>query len=80
MPRVVLRRKNLLRLCEDRAIDPTTTALGARIGVHHSQVSRVLSGKSEPGNRFIAGILDVFGVGAFQDLFAIVPDAVGDDA
>lgn len=46
-------------------------------GVHPTQLSRVMSGRSEPGNKFIAGMLEVFGVASFPQLFAIVSDDEG---
>lgn len=75
--RLAARRNNVLSLCEEWGIDPTTTALGALIGVDHSQVSRVLAGTSRPGNRFIAGMVDLFGADKFLDLFEILPDDGG---
>lgn len=45
-----------------------------RIGVNPGQLSRVLSGKSGPGTKFIAGTLEIFGIECFSDLFSIVPN------
>jgi hypothetical protein len=58
----------------------TAEELAVRAEIHPTQMSRVLAGKSLPGNRFIAGILHVFGDERFQELFAVVPDAEGDVA
>lgn len=77
MSKLALNRDNLLRLCEQARITPTTTGIGARIGVHHSQVSRVLNGNRDPGIRFVAGLIDVFGPNSFADLFQVVPDDAG---
>jgi hypothetical protein len=41
--------------------------LARRAGVDRSQVHRVLAGDSKPGNRLIAGMLDVFGIGWFPN-------------
>jgi transcriptional regulator with XRE-family HTH domain len=35
----------------------THQGLAAALGVHPSTVSRVLSGKAEPGTKFVAGVL-----------------------
>jgi transcriptional regulator with XRE-family HTH domain len=48
--------------------------LARRAGITPGHLWRVLAGRSEPGNHFIAGVLDVFGVEAFPELFEIVPD------
>lgn len=49
----------------------TDMDLANAMGVHPSQVSRVLRGGTEPGIRFVAGLLDVFGMKAFPRLFAL---------
>jgi hypothetical protein len=53
----------------------TDNAFAERIGLHPGQVSRVLNDESHRkfGKRFIAGVLDVFGIEFFADLFAIIP-------
>jgi len=79
MPKLVIRRDQLTHRKQLAGID-TDDELARLAGIHATQLSRVLSGKSEPGNKFIAGLLHVFGVGAFQDLFAIVSDDDGDAA
>lgn len=49
--------------------------IAAHIGVHPGQVSRVLSGKFSPGNRFIAGVIDRCGIKfAFTHVFELIPD------
>lgn len=49
--------------------------LAEHIGLHPGQVSRVLSGKHAPGNRFIAGVVDRCGIKfAFDHVFQILPD------
>lgn len=48
--------------------------LATRINVDATTVSRVLTGKSAPGPRFIAGCIEAFGADCFSDLFVVVPD------
>lgn len=48
--------------------------LAARMRIDGGQLSRVLLGKSAPGPRFIAGLLEVFGTEWFDDLFVVLPD------
>lgn len=55
----------------------TDDQLARAVGVHPTQFSRVLSGRSEPGNKFIAGMLDVFGVDAFSQIFEVVAASEG---
>lgn len=45
-----------------------------RIHVDATTVSRVLTGKSAPGPKFIAGCVEAFGADCFTDLFVVVPD------
>lgn len=45
-----------------------------RIKVDAATVSRVVTGKSAPGPRFIAGCIEAFGADCFTDLFVVVPD------
>lgn len=45
-----------------------------RIQVDPGTLSRVLTGKSAPGPRFIAGCIEAFGGDCFTDLFDITPD------
>lgn len=79
MSKLVLRRDQLAARKRLAGID-TDNDLAELAGIHPTQLSRVMSGRSAPGNRFIAGLLEVFGAGAFQDLFAVVPDDNGDEA
>ncbi|MGW4426397.1 helix-turn-helix domain-containing protein [Streptosporangium sp. NPDC004631] len=53
----------------------TDASLARRIGVDPTTVYRVLNGKTVMSARFIAGIVDVFGVDLFGDLFEIISDA-----
>jgi transcriptional regulator with XRE-family HTH domain len=45
--------------------------LARLIGLDRSIVSRVLRGEVRPGNRFIAGMLSLFGVSVFSELFVM---------
>lgn len=46
--------------------------LGDQIGVHRTQIFRVLSGQHDPGNRFIAGVIDRCGLQfAFSEVFEV---------
>ncbi len=47
--------------------------LATRIKVDATTVSRVLTGKSAPGPKFIAGCIEAFGSDCFNDLFVVVP-------
>ncbi len=49
--------------------------IAQRLSVDPAQVSRVLSGKHPPGNRFVAGVIDRCGLEfAFEHVFQVVPD------
>lgn len=58
----------------------TDAGFAKLIEVHPAQVSRVLTGKSAPGTRFIAGVLELFGAECFADLFSVEPDDNGEAA
>lgn len=45
--------------------------LAQRMGINPATVHRVLNGKAEPGNRFIAGMALVFGRDSFPKIFNI---------
>jgi ribosome-binding protein aMBF1 (putative translation factor) len=45
--------------------------LARLIGVDRSVVSRVLRGEVRPGNRFIAGMWSLFGIGILPELFTM---------
>ncbi|AVJ50251.1 HTH DNA binding protein [Mycobacterium phage Mendokysei] len=52
----------------------TDEELARMAGLHPTQISRVLSGHCDPGTKFVAGILYVFGPDAFEALFDVVDD------
>ena len=76
MARLVVRHDQLSKFRRLSGIK-TDAEFAERIGVHPSQVSRVLKGDAAPGTRFIAGVLELFGIECFQDLFAVEPDDNG---
>ena len=55
----------------------TDRELADLIGIDPGNLSRVLTGKSAPGPKFIAGIIEAFGREWFADLFIVVPDDQG---
>lgn len=65
-----INEEGLNRLREDYRL-PLDKDLATRIGVNKSTLSRVLEGKSRPGDRFIASILTAFPV-KFEDIFDVV--------
>lgn len=58
----------------------TDAGFAKLIQVHPAQVSRVLTNRSAPGARFIAGVLNLFGTECFADLFSVEPDDNGEAA
>lgn len=72
--RLVLNLDQLDQYRQEHHIE-TDDALAERIGVHPTQVSRVVRGGAQPGQKFIAGLLLIFGKEAFGDLFDVEPDA-----
>lgn len=48
--------------------------LARRLGLVEPTISRVLRGKTDPGNRVIAAFLLHFGPGNFHQLFRVVDD------
>ena len=79
MPDLILRVDQLENFRSRMPGLETDAAFAERIGLHPGQVSRVLNDDSHRkfGKRFIAGILDVFGIEFFADLFTIIPDDNG---
>jgi transcriptional regulator with XRE-family HTH domain len=73
MDKLVVRRDRLAERMRLSGI-ATDDELARLMRVHPTQLSRVITGKSAPGNKFIAAMLRVFGVGAFQDLFELADD------
>ena len=73
--RLVLQLDQLHRYRQEHGVG-TDDDLAKRIGVHPTQVSRVLHGAA-PGAKFIAGLLLLFGKEAFLDLFDVEPDNGG---
>lgn len=73
MPSITLNSASLNKLKRGAKI-PSDHQLAIRAGIHPSQYARVAAGKCAPGNRFIAGMLIVFGQDRFSDLFTVKAD------
>lgn len=72
--KLVLRRDRLAqfrRLKNNGKMD-SDSDFAKKIGLTPGQVSRVLRGDA-PGPKFIAGVLELFGIEFFQDLFTVEP-------
>ena len=85
MPDLVLRVDRLENFRSQVPGLETQAAFAERIGLHPGQISRILGDDGDGpgtgfGRKFIAGVLDLFGIQFFADLFAIVPDNHGDEA
>jgi hypothetical protein len=85
MPDLVLRVDRLENFRSQVPGLETQAAFAERIGLHPGQVSRILGADGDGpgtgfGRKFIAGVLELFGIQFFADLFAIVPDDHGVDA
>lgn len=73
MARLVLRLDKLQQLRQQHGDLENDQDLAYAIGVHPTQVSRVLRGASA-GNKFVAGLALVFGKEALLELFDVEPD------
>jgi len=85
MPDLVLRVDRLENFRSQVPGLETQAAFAERIGLHPGQVSRILGNDGDGpgtgfGRKFIAGVLELFGIQFFADLFAIVPDDHAGDA
>jgi len=84
MPDLVLRVDRLENFRSQVPGLETQAAFAERIGLHPGQVSRILGDDGDGpgtgfGRKFIAGVLDVFGIAFFEDLFEVCPDDNGGD-
>lgn len=70
MATLTLKRDQLAKFRTLRDDLKTDAELARRMGMDPAQVSRVLRG-AVPGERFIAGLLSIFGVDFFSDLFEV---------
>ncbi|KLO31613.1 hypothetical protein ABW16_01950 [Mycolicibacter heraklionensis] len=59
------------RLAAHAGIADNYLALANRIGVNASTVSRIMRGQHEPSGRFIAAVLNEFGISWFHELFDV---------
>jgi transcriptional regulator with XRE-family HTH domain len=73
MPSLSISQQGLVRLRAKIGLD-SDQEFARRIGVDPATVSRVLNGKSEPGKKFLAGVLHAFGHRWFTELFQVVDD------
>jgi len=76
MVAIALRGKVLAERLHDVGAH-TNVEVAKVLGLNDGTISRVLTGKSEPGNKFIAAVLAHVPV-AFEDVFVIV-DGEGDE-
>lgn len=82
MAKLALRRDQLTKFRRIAGDNLKSDAqFAAAIDINPGQLSRILSGKSAPGTKFIVGCLELFGgVDVFADLFAIVDEPEGEAA
>ena len=73
MASLAISQQGLVRLRAKTGID-SDQDLAKRIGVDPATLSRVLSGKSGPGTKFLAGVLSEFGHRWFTELFQVIDD------
>lgn len=63
--------QNVAALRDMQRLDGSNAALAAAMGVDESTVSRVMSGKSQPGPTFIAALCLALGTTRIDDLFEV---------
>jgi lambda repressor-like predicted transcriptional regulator len=68
---ITLNRDSFFQAMRDAGI--ALYALADHIRVHKSTVSRVLNGRTAPGEEFIAATLAAFPDAKFEDLFQVRP-------
>jgi transcriptional regulator with XRE-family HTH domain len=73
MASLSISQQGLIRLRKKTGLD-SDQQLAQRIGIDPATLSRVLNGKSEPGQKFLAGVLQAFGHRWFTELFQVVDD------
>jgi len=66
-------RKDQLAKFRTLAGIKTDDALAKRMGMDPATVSRVLSGKQDPGSKFIAALVAAFPGMDLDDLFEVIP-------
>lgn len=71
--RLTLDTNHLTRLRAHHHYD-TDDALARAMELHPSQISRVLRGTTDPGVRFVAGLLHAFGPAHLGHLLHATPD------
>lgn len=71
LPKLVIRKNGADNLRKFFSVEHDA-AIGKQIGVHRTQVFRVLTAEHDPGNKFIAGVIDRCGLEfAFTKFFEI---------
>jgi transcriptional regulator with XRE-family HTH domain len=70
-PTLTLRLDNLDKIRTEAGIT-TYQQLAARMRYDQGQLSRVLAGKAKPGMGLAAGLLFVFGMDRFPELFKLI--------
>ena len=70
---LVLNQNGLAKVLRLAKVD-SDRQLSELIGVDVATVCRVRTGKSAPGAKFIAGLMDAFGTEWFADLFDVHPE------
>ncbi|MFZ5597761.1 MAG: helix-turn-helix domain-containing protein [Bacillota bacterium] len=72
MPKYILEIEVVTELIMSRY--PSFRKAAAALGISHSYLSKVLSGKREPGRKFIDGILADFKGVKFEEIFKEIKD------
>lgn len=75
VPRLRVKTEELQKRRRAVGIADTHIALAEYIGVNHGTISRIFSGKSAPGERFITALVGAFPGSRLDDLFEIVEDS-----
>lgn len=73
--KVILRTEQYAKFCKLKGWE-TIHRQAEQIGVDPATVSRVVTGQTAPGERFIAGVLAAFPELDFADLFEVTNEAV----
>lgn len=69
MHSIALRRDRLTRERQERHLH-SDSQLAVALRLNKGTVSRVLTGRSEPGPKFIAAVVNAFGC-SFEDIFEV---------
>lgn len=72
MPSLCINHEGFQKACDTAGLY-TNKAIARRMEIDAATLSRVTTGQSSPGPRFIAGAMLAFGGSWFADLFRVVP-------